>query len=176
MKIEPYIFSICPWEIKDASSIAEQANNIRIWNCVRDYFPCPYTLNDAEDFLKMVLSRDRLCEFAIKINGKAVGGIGFIPGTDVERISAEVGYWIGEAYWGRGIVTEALRALVGYVFETTEITRLFAPVFDFNAASMRVLEKAGFSKVGVLHRAAVKNGRVIDLHYYELLKDDDSEE
>ncbi len=175
MKIDRNMFAIRPWEIEDVASLAEQANNIRIWNNVRDYFPHPYTEIDAHEFIRMVSDKDGYYDFAIEIGGRAVGGVGFIPGTDVERISAEVGYWLGEAYWGRGIATEALRALAGYVFETTEITRLFATVFEFNAASMRVLEKAGFSKVGVLHRAALKNDRVIDLHYYELLKDGSTE-
>lgn len=160
------------WRLGDRRSLAENANNVRVWDNLRDYFPHPYTENDAEQFIRMVMARSAPpTDLAIVVGGKAVGGIGIVPQNDVERISAEIGYWLGEGYWNKGIMTWAIRQMTGYVFGNFPITKLYAPVFEFNAASMRALEKAGFVREGVFRQAAVKNGRVIDLHYYGLLKE-----
>lgn len=99
-----------------------------------------------------------------------MGGVGIVPSRDVERLSAEVGYWLGEDYWNRGIMSEAVILLVDYVFRETEIIRLFASVYDYNHASMKVLEKAGFTRQAILRDAAIKNGQVIDMYYYDLIK------
>ena len=99
-----------------------------------------------------------------------MGGVGIVPLTDVERLSAEVGYWLGEDYWGRGITSEAVALLVDYVFRETGIIRLFASVYEYNPASMKVLEKVGFTRQAILRDAAIKNGRVIDMYYYDLIK------
>lgn len=157
-----YTGNLCtlrPLRPEDAESLARHANDIRIWNNVRDLFPHPYKRTDADAFIAMASGKSPVQDFAIVVEGEAVGCVGYVPGTDVERVSAEVGYWLGEAYRGRGIMNEA-----------AGIRHLLAPVFSHNAASMRVLEKAGFRKAGVLHNAAVKNGRLIDLHLYELTK------
>lgn len=155
---------------EDAESLARHANDIRIWNNVRDFFPHPYTRADADAFIALASGKRPVQDFAIVVDGKAAGCAGYVPGTDVECVSAEIGYWLGEVYWGRGIMSEAVDALTKHIFGTTEILRLFATVFDRNAASMRVLEKAGFRKVGILQKAAVKNRQVIDLHYYEHIR------
>jgi Acetyltransferases, including N-acetylases of ribosomal proteins len=159
------------WRLSDKVSLAENADNINIWNCVRDYFPHPYTVKDGEEFISMVVNRgDPPVDFAIEIEGVAVGGIGIVLKPDVERIAAEIGYWIGEKYWNRGVMTEAVREMARYSFRTFQIEKLYAGVFDFNIASQRVLEKAGFEKEAILKRAAIKNGNVIDLHHYGLIK------
>jgi len=110
--------------------------------------------------------------FAIEDDGQAVGGIGLIPGTDVDRVSAEVGYWLGRAVWGRGLATRAVRSLTAWTFATFDVTRLFATPFSFNPASARVLEKAGWRREGVLRNAVVKEGRVADLLVYAITREE----
>lgn len=159
------------WTLSDRESVAENANNIHIWNNLRDYFPNPYTVEDGEAFIRMVTAKPKpTTDFAIVIDGNAVGGIGIVLQSDVERISAEIGYWLGENYWNKGIMTEVVKEMAMYVFTHFPISKLYAPVFDFNIASQRVLEKAGFEKEAILKQAAIKNNQVIDLHYYGLIK------
>lgn len=159
------------WSLSDKISLAENANNINIWNNVRDYFPYPYTVEDGEQFINMVLSKESpFTDFAIDVGGKAVGGIGIVLNSDVERISAEIGYWLGEYYWNRGITTNVVEEMVDYAFSHFPIKKLYAPVFDFNRASQRVLEKVGFEREAVLKQAAIKNSKIIDLHYYGLIR------
>ena len=162
-------YTLRTWQTDDIPSLAENANNINIWNNVRDYFPHPYTQKDAEEFISFVLQKPNTEDFVIEVNNKAVGGIGFVPQHDIERLNAEIGYWLSEKHWHKGIMPNAIKDAVEYIFANTEIIRLFATVYDFNKASMRVLEKAGFQKLTVLSKAAIKNGRLIDMHYYELL-------
>lgn len=164
-------FLLRAWTFDDITSLAKNINNIHIWNNVRDGLPYPYTERDAEEYIGMTLNKAYVQDFAIVVDGKAVGGVGIIPLNDVERYSAELGYWIGEDYWNRGIMGEAIRQVVDYVFRETDIIRLFASVYEFNLASMRVLEKAGFTRQAVLRKAAVKNGKVIDMHYFDIVKD-----
>ena len=164
-------FILRSWQLTDKASLAEHANNIHVWNNLRDYFPHPYTEDDGELFIRMVLNKPApVIDFAIDVNGKAVGGIGIILNKDVERISAEMGYWLGEDYWNKGIMSQAIKQMSEYVFANCSIIKLYATPFSFNLASMRVLEKAGFVKEGILRQAAIKNGKVIDLHYYGLIK------
>ena len=169
MKIAKTNFVLRTWQEDDYPSLARYANNINIWNNVRDAFPHPYTEDDAKAYIKYVTAMPFTENMTIEVNGEACGGIGFIPLSDVERFSAELGYWIGEPYWGRGIVSDAVSAFIHYVFTETEIIRLFASVFEYNPASMKVLEKNGFRKVGIMNKAAIKNGKLIDMHYYELI-------
>ena len=159
-----------PWRPDDAEALAQQANDATVWNHVRDCFPHPYRLEDAVSFIRFAASKTSPEDFAIEVGGKAVGGIGLVPQGDVERFSAEVGYWIGGEYRGRGIVSEAMDMLTEYLFAQTDVVHLFATVFAFNRPSMRVLEKSGFRPVGILHRAAFKNDRFVDLHLYERVK------
>lgn len=150
--------------------MARHADSRDVWDYVRDYFPSPYTESDAHVYISHARSKPRTEDFAIVVDGAAVGVIGYVPGTDVERIGAEIGYWIGGGFRNRGIVTDALRRVSGHIFRTTGISHLHAPVFGFNHASMRVLEKGGYTRAGVLRSAAIKNGRLTDLHIFELLK------
>ena len=166
-------FTLRDWELSDVKSLAEHANNPKIARNLRDRFPHPYTVKDAEEFLNaVILKPDPPVDLAIEIDGKAVGGIGIVPQNDVARISAEIGYWLGEPYWHRGIMVVAVNEMVRYTFDHFEVVKIFAPVFEYNTASMRVLEKAGFVREGIMKQTAVKNGQIIDLHYYGLLKRD----
>src|SRR5581483_2612690 len=132
------------WTLADAASLAEHANNRRIWELLRDRFPHPYTRAHAVAFLRHVRSSAPETSFAIDVGGEAVGGIGFMLQSDVERVSAEIGYWLGEPFWGRGICTDAVRAVTAYAIEQHGLTRVFAVPFAHNTPSQRVLEKAGF--------------------------------
>lgn len=154
-------FELREWELTDCFSLAEHINNIKIWNNVRDGLPHPYTLQDAEAYIRMVQTKPFVQDFAIVVDGKAVGGVGIVPMSDVGRVSAEIGYWLGEA----------VRLVADYTFRETEILRLFAHVYEYNFASMKVLEKASFTKLTILRKAAIKNGKVIDAYYYDLVKD-----
>lgn len=150
----------------DAPAIATYANNRNIWINVRDRFPHPYHVAHARQFIRMVRGTTQECDFGIEIEGEIVGGVGFVIQPDVQRVSAEVGYWLGEPFWGRGIATEALAAITRHAIDTHRLTRLFAVVFDYNAASARVLEKCGYQLEARLPRSAIKNGRVIDQLQY----------
>ncbi len=163
-------FKLREWKLTDITALVKHINNIKIWNNVRDGLPHPYTILDADNYIRMVQAQPYIQNFAIEVEGEAVGGVGIVPLTDVERLSAEVGYWLGESYWNRGITSEAVTLLVDYVFRQTEIIRLFASVYEYNPASMKVLEKAGFTRRAILRDAAIKNGQVIDMYYYDLIK------
>ena len=163
-------FRLREWKLTDIASLVKYINNEKIWNNVRDGLPYPYTMLDADKYIRMVQAQPYVQNFAIEVAGEAVGGVGIVPLTDVERFSAEVGYWLGEDYWGRGITSEAVALLVDYVVRKTEIIRLFASVYEYNPASMKVLEKVGFTRQAILRDAAIKNGRVIDMYYYDLIK------
>ncbi len=164
-------FTLREWRLSDSDSLARHADNIRIWNNLRDLFPNPYTRNDGIAFISHVTTKPRpAVDFAIDVGGEAIGGIGIVPQRDVERISAEIGYWLSESFWNKGIMTEAVKEMAKYTFENFPLCKLYAPVFEYNIASGRVLEKAGFEKEAVLKKAAVKNGKIIDLHYYGLIK------
>jgi [ribosomal protein S5]-alanine N-acetyltransferase len=154
------------WRESDAASIASHANNRRVWISLRDRFPHPYTLDDARAFIQSALASRPETMFAIVVDDAAVGGIGLTLHDDVERVSAEIGYWLGEAFWGRGIVTEALAAVTARAIREHGLTRVYALPFEGNAASIRVLEKAGYVCEGRMRRSAIKDGRVIDQFLY----------
>jgi len=154
------------YRVSDAESLATHANNRKVWLNLRDAFPHPYTLDDARAFIHAALARTPQTHFAIAVDGQAVGGIGFRLHEDVERVSAEIGYWLGEPFWGRGIVTEALIAVTAHAVRAHGLTRVFAVPFAWNPASLRVLEKAGYVREGVMRRSAIKDGRVIDQILY----------
>jgi [ribosomal protein S5]-alanine N-acetyltransferase len=155
-------FSLRSWREGDQPSLVRNADDREIWRNLRDRFPSPYTDAAADQWVGFASSRDPLTDLAIDVDGEAVGGIGIMLQEDVERCSAEIGYWLGRHYHGAGVMTQALRAMTGYAFTTFRLTRIYAVPFDFNAASIRVLEKAGYSREGVLRRSAVKEGRVVN--------------
>ena len=154
------------WRASDADALAKHANNRNIWINLRDAFPHPYSKRDAREFLKSLSQRSPETLFAIAVNDEAVGGIGFVLHPDVERVSAEIGYWLGEAFWGRGIATEALVAITAHAIQTHGLTRIYAVPFAWNAASCRVLEKAGYVLEGRLRKSAIKDGRITDQLQY----------
>jgi ribosomal-protein-alanine N-acetyltransferase len=156
---------------EDAPSLALHANNRAVWLQLRDRFPHPYTLRDAELFIGEALAAKPETVFAIAVDDEAVGAVGVTPGTDVERVSAEIGYWLGEAHWGRGIATAALRAVTRHAFETFEFQRIFALPFAENSASKRVLEKAGYVPEGMLYHSSVKDGKLKDQFVYAFYRE-----
>jgi RimJ/RimL family protein N-acetyltransferase len=154
------------WQAGDLSSLVEHANNRQIWLNLRDRFPHPYTPADGRGFIRAATRMTPETLFAIVVDGLAVGSIGFEPRPDVERVSAEIGYWVGERFWGLGIATEALIAVTRYAVERHGLTRIFALPFEHNTASCRVLEKAGYALEARLRRSAIKNGVIVDQFQY----------
>jgi RimJ/RimL family protein N-acetyltransferase len=160
-----------PWREHDTEELASQANDRRIWLNLRDAFPHPYGVDDAKRFLAMAMGMAPQTYFAIERAGGVAGGIGYTLHGDVERVGAEVGYWLGVAHWGRGIATAAVRAVTDYAFAThPELRRLWAVPFATNPASARVLEKAGYTLEGTLRESAIKDGRVLDTWMYAVLR------
>ena len=160
------------WRRDDLDALLRHANNPKIAANLRDQFPHPYTRRDGIDYLNYVRSMDVPMSFAIEYGGEAIGGIGFKLGTDIARLSVEMGYWLAEPFWGRGIATRAVRAVCQWVFATTPVVRLYAHVFDWNPASARVLEKAGYRLEGRLRQSAIKDGVVLDQLMYSILRDE----
>ena len=161
---------IRPWRRSDKSALVKHADNRRIWLNLRDVFPHPYTAKDADAWLTHVAEQDPVTSFAIAMDAEAVGGIGLLLGTDIHRLSAEVGYWLGEGVWGRGIATAALRVFTPWALESFGLERLWAGVFSTNPASMRVLEKAGYVREAVLRCAVVKDGDLLDQVIYATVR------
>ena len=153
----------------DAADLTRHANNRRIWLQLRDRFPHPYELDDARTFIAAARRADPETEFAITVGDLAVGAIGVTLGKDVERCSAEVGYWIGEPYWGRGIASRVLAEFTPFALGAYDLERLYAVPFASNAASCRVLEKAGYRLEGRMLRSAIKDGTVHDQYLYATL-------
>jgi RimJ/RimL family protein N-acetyltransferase len=158
-------------EPSDKYQLAILANNKKIWDNVRDYFPHPYTEKDAQEFIQMRSKNAAEKVFAIDFNGELCGMVGLILQKDVYRKSAEIGYWIGEPYWGKGLATKAVGLILDYGFKELKLIRMYAGVFEYNIASMKVLEKSGFQKEGISKRAVYKNAKFWDEHrYYKLFE------
>lgn len=160
------------WKIEDAASLAEILNNRNILNNLRDGLPYPYTENDAEQYITSMLEADKTktYAFAITMDDKVVGSIGVFRCDNIHFRTAEMGYYIGEPYWGCGLGTSAVTQVCKYIFDNTDIIRIFAEPFAYNTGSCRVLEKAGFQFEGLLRSNAVKYGKVIDMRLYSLIK------
>lgn len=154
------------WRKSDADSLVRHADNINVAKHLRDRFPHPYTRQDAKAFLKHATASEDPTNLAIEVAGAAVGAIGYVPGRDVERFSAEIGYWLGETMWGRGIATDALTLLTEHAFARMNVLRMFALPFADNAGSVRVLEKAGYTREGLMRSSSVKFGVVKDQLLY----------
>lgn len=158
------------WTIDDLPNLVKHADNINVWNNLRNYFPHPYTEEAGKEWLEKVIGAEPVVNFAIDLDGEAIGGIGLILNADVYVMSAEIGYWLGEAYWGQGITTEALRQMTEYTFYYFDIVRIYAEVFEINKSSMRVLEKNGFYLEGVRRKAVLKNGVLMDDYIWVKLR------
>lgn len=161
------------WRIDDKSDLAIILNNLKVLNNLRDGLPYPYTENDAEDFIRAMLSADKdsTFAFAITIDDKAIGSIGVFRQDNIHCKTAEMGYYIGEPYWGNGYMTNAIKQACEYVFEKTDIIRIYAEPFAHNIASCRALEKAGFQYEGTLKSNAVKRGSIVDMKMYALVRE-----
>lgn len=159
------------WRPDDVESLVLNANNPNVTRNLTDTFPFPYTMADGEGWIQRANAADPRTAFAIAVDGSAVGGIGFHPRTNELRRTAEIGYWLGEPYWGRGIATEALRAVTEYAFASHDLVRLQAHVFEWNPASARVLEKAGYTREARLRKNVTKDGRTIDSFLYALVRE-----
>jgi len=161
------------WKPEDAPELTAAINNKKVLDNLRDGIPYPYTKQDAEMFIAATLSaeKDTQYAFAICYNDKVIGSIGVFRKDNVHRYTAEMGYYIAEPYWSKGIMTEAVRQMCAYIFENTDIVRIFAEPYARNNASCRVLEKAGFKFEGVLRQNAVKNGQSVDMRMYAIIRD-----
>ena len=160
------------WRIEDKNILAEIANNKNVLDNLRDGIPYPYTIKDAEEFITSMLAADesKTFAFAITVDNVVIGSIGAFRCDNIHFQSAEVGYYLGEPYWGKGYATNAVVQICKYIFENTDIIRIFAEPFAHNIASCCVLEKAVFQFEGTLHSNAVKNGKVLDMKMYALIK------
>ena len=168
------ICRIRKWELTDAGDLAAALSNKKVQNDLRDGLPYPYTEQDAKEYISLMLTADEnnTFAFAVTIDGKVIGSIGAFRQDNIHRQSAELGYYIAEEYWGKGIMTEAVKQLCDHVFTHTDIIRIYAEPFAYNIGSCRVLEKAGFQCEGTLRGNAVKHGRVLDMKLYSKLKTD----
>jgi RimJ/RimL family protein N-acetyltransferase len=171
MEIRAESFVLRPWGFGDEAALVRHANDREIWRNLRDRFPHPYTQEDAQRWIRHVQRQGRPpLNFALVLDGEPVGGVGLERRTDVHRSTAEIGYWIGRAYWGRGLATEAARRLTQYAFDTFPFERLEAGVFAWNPASCRVLEKAGYTFEARIRRNICKDGQVLDTLLYSKLR------
>ena len=162
------------WELSDAKDLAAALSNKKVQDNLRDGLPYPYTEQDGKDFISAMLSADEneTFAFAITVDNTVIGSIGIFRQENIHRQTAELGYYIAEEYWGKGIMTEAVKQICEYVFAKSDIIRIYAEPFAYNIASCRVLEKAGFQYEGTLRSNAVKNGKVMDMKMYSLLKEE----
>jgi len=172
MELEGSNFKLRPWKMSDKKSLAEQANNIKVWENVKDRFPHPYTIADAEEWIKDCIIQDPILNFAIEVDGKAAGSIGIELRTDVYQKNVELGYFLGEEYWNRGIMTQAIKEMAKYVFSKFDVVRIQASVYNTNPASVRVLEKAGFKLQGIFPGGIYKKGKYLDEKVFGLGKSD----
>ena len=168
------VCTIRKWRPSDAAELAKVLSDKEILDNLRDGLPYPYTEQDGAAFISAMLAADEreTFAFAVTVQDKAVGSIGVFRQGNVHRRTAELGYYIAKEYRGKGMMTEAVRQICTYVFDNSDILRIYAEPFSYNAASCRVLEKAGFQYEGTLRCNAVKNGRILDMKMYARLKDE----
>jgi RimJ/RimL family protein N-acetyltransferase len=155
----------------DQPSIARYANNRQIWINLRDRFPHPYTLADADSWIREVADQDPPTQCAIEVGGEVAGGVGLTLQADIYRRSAEIGYWLGEPFWGRGIMSEVVPAFTAYGFAAFDVCRVYAGVFEWNRASAHILEKAGYVLEGRLRKSVTKDGQTMDQFLYARVRE-----
>ena len=163
------------WHIRsfhpdDVEALTRYANNRKVWRNLRDSFPYPYSRSDAEAWICSATQETPERNFAIACATEAIGGIGLRLQDDVLRRSAEVGFWLGEPFWGRGIGTATLRAFTNYAFKQFGLVRLYGYVYEWNLASARVMEKAGYVREGHLRKSVIKDGKIIDQFLYAITR------
>lgn len=167
MKIE-----LSAWKEEDISFLIQYANNFRVWETLRNSFPHPYTKKDAEEWVNSNLHNNPISNFAIKADGKTVGGAGVILKSDIYIKNAEIGYWIAEPFWGKGIATAVISQLVTYIFSNLDIIRIYAEVFSNNPASMKALAKNGFQQEAILQKSIFKNNQLLDTYIWVKFRPD----
>jgi len=163
-------YKLRKWKKTDFESLAEHANNFNIAKWLTNQFPFPYTNEDGKNYLDLIEKDNPTKVFAIEVEGKAVGSIGIFPQSDIHEKSAEIGYWLSEQYWRKGIISKAIQEVVQYGFETFDIVRIFARPFSTNIGSQKVLEKTGFELEARLKQALYKNGEYLDELIYVKFK------
>jgi RimJ/RimL family protein N-acetyltransferase len=161
-------FKLRPWEMNDLDSLVHHANNFNIAKFMTDGFPYPYTIENGKTFIAFAMKDNPIHIFAIDVIGKAVGGIGIHPQTDIHKKNAELGYWLAEPFWGQGIISSAIKEITDFAFKTYDINRVFARPFGTNAASQRVLEKSGFVLEARFEKTLFKNGEYLDELVYAI--------
>ena len=171
MRLDLGVCGVRSFRATDAEELARHANNRRVWLQLRDRFPHPYAIDDARRFIAFARRGDPETTFAVTVDDVSVGAIGATLRDDVERCSAEVGYWLGEPYWGRGIATTALAGFTSYAFPAYDLERLYAVPFASNTPSCRVLQKVGYRLEGRMRRSAIKDGKVLDQLLYAILRE-----
>ena len=166
------ICKIRKWRLSDAPDLALAVSNKKVQDNLNDGLPYPYTERDGAEYIQAMLSADEneAFAFAVTVDDKAIGSIGVFRQENVHRRTAELGYYIAEKYWGKGLMTEAVKQICEYVFDRSDIIRIYAEPFAYNTASCRVLEKAGFQLEGTFKCNAVKNGKIIDTKMYARIR------
>ena len=164
--------SIRKWKIEDAEQLKDAINNKKILENLRDGIPYPYTIENAQEFITQTLKapKDSQYSWAILVDEKVVGSIGVFRKDNIHYRTAEMGYYIAEEYWGKGIMSKVVKEVCKYLFENTDIIRIFAEPFAYNIAYCKVLEKAGFELEGILRNNAMKNGKILDMKMYSIIK------
>lgn len=157
------------WKKTDVPGLARIANNKRVWDNVRDRLPYPYTEKDAKEWISLVKKQELVTTFCVEADGEVAGSIGFVLKEDVYRKNIEIGYFIGEGYWGQGVATEAVRQLIEHIRKNFDVIRIYAEVFEHNKASMKVLEKNGFYLESIRKKAAFKNDAILDDYVWVIL-------
>ena len=163
-------FKLRSWNLNDLESLVKYANNYNIAKNLTNQFPHPYTKENGESFIAMATKNDPLTIFAIEINGQVAGGIGLHLQQDIHCKNAELGYWLAEPFWGKGIITRAIKQIVAYGFKTFEIDRIFARPFGYNLGSQKVLTKSGFLLEGKFEKTIYKFGEYQDELIYAVRK------
>ncbi|NNJ53657.1 MAG: GNAT family N-acetyltransferase [Ignavibacteriaceae bacterium] len=172
MKIPLGDFYIRSFEHSDKDSLVKYANNTNVSKNLRDRFPSPYKDSDAEEWLMFACNQNPELSFAIASNKELIGGIGIVPQEDINKYSVEIGYWLAESFWGKGIATAALSELTKYTFNNFNFNRIFASLFEGNRSSERVLQKAGFKKEATLRKAVYKREHFLDQYVYSILREE----
>ena len=164
--------SIRNWKIEDAEQLKNAINNEKILDNLRDGIPYPYTIENAQEFITQILNapKDSQYSWAILVDNKVIGSVGVFRKDNIHYQTAEIGYYIAEEYWGYGIMTKVIKEVCDYIFNETDIIRLFAEPFAYNLASCRVLEKVGFEFEGTLRKNAIKNNKILDMKMYSIIK------
>ena len=172
MPISTSYGEIRPWRGQDTEALVKYANNRNIWLNLRDGFPHPYTHESARAFLAVVGRQNPMTVFALATPHEAIGSIGLGLNKDVHRLTAEMGYWLAEPFWGKGIMTETVAKFAAYAFEQFGLVRIYAEPYAYNPASCRVLENAGFSLEGRMRCNVIKDGQIVDQDLYAKIRDD----